>query len=273
MSGDFNGKLNIKGTIEEKKEIIKILNVFEKDNLAQYRKNRDCFYIDMVCLKGLKGKYKKGVYLNQLSAEELGLFLAKAGDEFTVEFSGPWGAFAIPGDFDFFEILADSAPDAYISGKISGFDSSEDVDYEAELKNGVLSLTSCITDDEEFGGELREAYAEYIENELPYSKFCELFKVNESDFNSFEYHDLIIDFADNGFPVSMEFEDFSDYCACSKINKKEYNCVIEELSKTGIEDYSGFCDLKSVELKKTYAQKAVYNPKTKMYDEKWPWLK
>ena len=133
MSADFTTSLRVEGTKEECLEIMKVLYFYANDRQEQYRKKRDCWYLDETFD----------------SPEEEVEECWKSG-EMSLMLSGPYGIMNGPvGDvIDLFERIADVAPSCHFYGSISGWDAGGDQSLDAELKNGLLYLRSSFS---EFG--------------------------------------------------------------------------------------------------------------------------
>lgn len=110
---------------------MKVLYFYANDRQEQYRKNRDCWYLDETFG----------------SPEEEVEECWKSG-EMSLMLSGPYGIMNGPvGDvIDLFERIADAAPSCHFYGSISGWDAGGDQSLDAELKNGLLYLRSSFSE-------------------------------------------------------------------------------------------------------------------------------
>ena len=200
MSADLNTSITMKGTFEELLSMLKVLQQFETEKLQQYRKKKDCGYIDSVNVRGTSGE----ISIFELSEQKLIDFLTGAGNELFVEASGPWGCFCEPGEVGLFEALAEVAPTASFEGNINGFVTGADVNHTGKLIDGKLYLSDYYVADET----LPELYREEVEKKLSHSKFCRLFKVDKEEFDPEYYCDFLMEVSEEGFPNEIDYDTF-----------------------------------------------------------------
>lgn len=126
MSAEFSTYLAVKGTKEECTAILKVLHSYADDRIEQYRKTRDCWYLDgelgEISDKTASALMKKGIM--------------------RVVFGGPYGVMNGPvsEEVDLFERVADAAPECSFEGNISGWDPGAEQGIDAKLENGLLYL-------------------------------------------------------------------------------------------------------------------------------------
>ena len=256
MSADLNTAITVQGTPEELSAILKVLRAYETEKLEQYRAQHNCGYLEDVAASGAGGECSTA----ELTDDEIEAFAAEAGAEITVDAGGPWGAFNFPGDIGLFEAMADAAPTAAFKGQIDGFITGADVSCRAELRDGLLYISEYAIPDEE----IPELYIKDFKKKLPYSKFCKLFKVDKDEFDKDCYEDFILEAGEEGFPDDIEYDTFVDLCYGSEIEEEQFEEAIEKISELALVDFDTFRD--SVD-RNEYAEKHVYDPKTKAYSK------
>ena len=167
--------------------------------------------------------------LKNQSDEETEKFLkaAKGILKLQVEAAGPYGYFFVLSDVGLFEALADAAPGAKFSGRSWGFNTGADLSLDAELIDNKLFLSESNVPNEA----VPEAYYSYVVEKLPFDKFCELFKVDKSEFDEDSYEEFIYDSIYDGAFSDMDHDCFMSYCEASTIEPEEYLQVIKELLK------------------------------------------
>ena len=134
MSAEFNTQIRVKGTRENCEKILVCLRTYTEDRYVQYQIDKNCWYLE-----------------GDLSEDDDEYIVSKKNKcEMELEFGGPYGVWNGPiGDeIDLFERIADVAPNCWLFGSISGWDSGADQSLEAELKDGLLYLRDSY---EEFG--------------------------------------------------------------------------------------------------------------------------
>ena len=261
MSAGIITEIKLKGTTEELFEQIKAIKNYEKSRKKQYEEKQDCSYIENVRINNPFGEE-----LKDFSDDAISRFVASNSEEINVTADGPYGVFDRLSETVLFETISDAAPTAEFAGKSFGYVTGADVELIGQFKewdkpiadwpSKYLALDEYYIEDDA----IPELYAERIKEQLPYSEFCSIFKVDEDEFDKYEYMYFIESaFGEEGFP-DMEYEDFIDCCDASGIEEDEYKKAVERLSNMGILDYDTFSD----DFDYThFLEKMFYNPKTK----------
>ena len=137
MSADFSTELTAWGSKEEYLKILEFFHHYADERQAQYRTNRNCWYLDLW-----------GDKIGEVSEDRLTRFV-KDG-VFSIGFSGPYGIINGPivEVMDLFERLADVVPTCCFEGEISGFDNFGDQEIKVKLENGLLFKKTSWEDSE-----------------------------------------------------------------------------------------------------------------------------
>ena len=261
MSAGIFTEIKLKGASEELFEQIKAVKNYESSKKKQYEESHDCPYIESVVVKNSLDEV-----LTDFSDNAIRVFVEKNLNEILIEAQGPYGIFGRLGETGLFETIADASPEAHFKGKSSGYVTGAEVELTGELKTMDEPIpgwpSNCLVLDEYYitDDALPELYSEKVKEVLPYSEFCSLFKVDEEEFDEYEYNYFIEEaFGEEGFP-DMEYDDFMDCCEACGIDEDEYEKAIEQLSSMGIIDYDTFKE----GFDYTYfLEKTFYNPMTK----------
>ena len=232
MSVCYSTSLTITG---KKKELISVLKY-----LNNYNKNHKKIYFD--CMKAkfeskrLPKSLKNNLFINgsvsSISDEGLEKKLIDLNDmkEYSIYITadGPYGKFATIEEVDFFKDLADISLDITFDGEIVGGESIPEDRLEVKYSNKKL-YSKCFQfcDDDN-----NDVYIEEIEKLLPYNKFCELLKVDKSNFSELDYDYFVLEeIGIQYFPHFYSYNEFIKKCEVSYINKEEYQEAIKEVEK------------------------------------------
>ncbi len=161
--------------------------------------------------------------------------------------------------FAFGAPMADAAPNAWFSCSISGFVGSVDVSHSAELKDGQLNVYASDTDEDP-----SYLYVEDFLNKVSHSEFCELFQVDEEEYDEEVYEEFIFAAANQGVFDDLDMDElfydrFSDlFCEYFEDNEAEAD-VIEsfrnklcDLGVESLEEFMFFTDLSDPAKSYTY---------------------
>ena len=84
-------------------------------------------------------------------------------------------------------------------------------------------------------------YIKKIEKLLPFNKFCELFKIDKSNFSELDYDYFVLkEIGLQYFPYFYSYNDFIKEYEVSNISKEEYQKAIKELERlelTNLEEF------------------------------------
>ena len=228
MSADFGTEITVEGNTEELLAILKVLRMFETEN--------DKVCISLNYINGTNPHILLDEETKEFLDEETEEFLKAAHGKLEVEAAGPYGKFLALSEVGLFEALADTAPGAKFSGRSSGSNTGTNyLSLDAELKDNKLFLSESDVPNDDL---VPEAYFSNVVEKLPYDKFCELFKVDKSEFDEGSYQDFVADIAseygffnnDSEF-FGLDYDDFMSWCEASTIEPEEYLQVIKELLK------------------------------------------
>ena len=231
MSADFNTEITIKATKEDLIKLIKGLYDFTKHS-KKVNKN-DYAYFEWIEVKC------KNLSLDDSKISTIKKFVADCGEEINISAMGPYGYFYELSEVKLFEYLAEVAPRAYFKGSINGFSGSVDQNLQAELKDSRLYIEEYFVDqgDEEGDGEYAQ-YVKFIKRELPYSKFCKLFKINKKEFDEESYNDFINDMMDDSL-LELDYETFSEY-GFGEINEDEFEEAMSKIADLNLITFHEF---------------------------------
>lgn len=166
MSADLSTRIHLKGTSDELLSMLRTLRSFNRGKMCSLGSIRASYRSD--------DRNKKYISDIDMKNSELLEFVSESKNEIYVEARGPYGCFDM-GKIIIFEALADSAPNAYFDGRITGFITGADVGYTATLSDGKMKTSYYeMPDDYLPAYDLDEDDDEYdkAEEEL-YYKLCE----------------------------------------------------------------------------------------------------
>ena len=213
--------------------------------------------------KSLPKEFKKKFYIDDsISDEEIEKKLSKLDDneEYTVyiDADGPYGRFATLEEINLFKEITDISQDITFNGAIVGGEYIPEDRLEVKYSNKKL-YAKCFLYNEDYN----DNYIEEIKKILPYNKFCELFKIDESKFDESDYASFIWDeIGIQHFPYAYDYDSFIENYEASEISKKEYQEAIKEIKKLKLKDVSEFFNKR-----KEYWSLLEYNPVKKEYKE------
>ena len=261
MSASIFTEIKLKATPEELFEQIKAVKNYENSKRKQYEEHHDCPYI-----KNVVAKNSLNQELTDFSDDSIRSFVEKNSSEILIEAQGPYGIFEGLGETGIFEAIADASPEAHFEGRSSGYVTGAEVELTGKLEKMDEPIpgwpANCLVLDEYYitDDALPELYADKVKEVLSYSEFCSIFKVDEEEFDEYEYNYFIEEaFGEEGFP-NMEYDDFMDCCEACGIDEDEYEKAVERLSNMGIIDYYSFKEDFDYSY---FLEKTFYNPITK----------
>lgn len=185
--------------------------------------------------------------LGELSDEELEEYIIEQDNEINLTMVGPYGRYGELSDTRIFEGLADVSPNASFKGELCrGWTPTEYGILSGIFKNKKLNLTHIVT----YG--LLDSYVEYVKSIISIEKFCELFHIDEEDFDIYDYRYFFA----NEYLDDVSLDVFKEYFAYAKIEKAELKQALEILIKSEIEDCSSYIRRKGEEQAETW----VYDP-------------
>ena len=240
MSADFGTEITVEGNAEELFAVLEILRMFTSGKNNGY------------IFGYIFGVRINGTDLENLSGEKTEEFLKAARGKLEVAAEGPFGHFFVLSDVGLFEALADAAPGAKFSGRSWGFNTGADLSLDAELIDNKLFLSESNVPNEA----VPEAYYSYVVEKLPFDKFCELFKVDKSEFDEDSYEEFIYDSIYDGAFSDMDHDCFMSYCEASTIEPEEYLQVMKGLNELQL-DYETFQASFDYD---DYVEKWIYDP-------------
>ena len=242
MTVEFNFELVFKGTVEEIRNIINVVESYNRDSAVR---------LDVVEINNdIKPSVITDEYIEELAAL----------DEIIITASGPYGNYEHLKEVDIFKKIAESAPDAYFEGEIRGGSSYDTQKLTAKLEGKLLKVSITVEDN----SAPENAWCEYFAKKINLKKFKSLFKVDGEDLDKESYIDLIniIAFDYDGLSV-MQYDDFIDCLEsmdletdieedqfCETIDK-----IFNDLEVEDVGDYSGEYDVDKFEY--------TYDPITK----------
>ncbi len=247
----YTTSLRIKG---KKKEFEKIL----KGIIKKYDRGSE-FYFDSpivsFTLDNISKKLVDGFNLYEEKNLEGVLSELKDDKEYFLDFYSErlCGGYDIE-NFKFFETIADISQNVTFYGGINGGELTIDDCIEANFDGKILHINAFL-----YYEDMQYIYNKEFEKQLPYEKFCDLFKVNKKKFTKSDYEDSLNEL--QYMPAGcFTYDDFKDMCEDSDISKDDYYTALESID---IEDQNTF-----FESNKEYWYEIEYNPLTKEYKEK-----
>lgn len=141
MAADFHTSIQMNGTTEQ---ILSMLQVFKSSNPG-----KDTFSFDYVTIKKTKRANSVQILLDNAEADELASFIAAAKNKIYLDAVGPCGQFGLLDEVPVFMCLAEAAPNAAFSGKISGFNPSGDQKMSGTLSEGSLVIKTLLPCEED----------------------------------------------------------------------------------------------------------------------------
>jgi len=152
MSADLITEIQISGTQDEIKAILQVIRYFENEKHEQYKKKRDCAYIERARISS-KGRSS---HIKDMSDNEIKAFIAECGYTVNFEANGPFGVYYMLEEVGLFEAMADAAPTAVFTGTSDGYVTGATVALKGELLNGILHLQNYYEADEEWDEDVLE---------------------------------------------------------------------------------------------------------------------
>ena len=203
MSADLNMSIEMCGSQEELEALLKVLHYYETKKQAQYNASRNCAYITWVEITILGNR----CHLEEKKISELAEMAGS--DKLTATAGGPYGYYATPSEIGLFEDMANAAPNAWFSCGVGGFMGSADVSFDAELKDGLLTVSASEEDE--------DSYAQYVNDfmeKISFSEFCEFFQINEEEYYEEIYEEFLFSAADrHAFDLlSLSQFFYPDFC-------------------------------------------------------------
>lgn len=233
MSADFNTEITIKATKEDLIKLIKGLYDFKKHSKKVNKNNYA--YLEWIVVKC------KNLSLYVGKDSTIKKFVTDCGEEINISASGPYGYFYELSEVKLFEYLAEIAPRAYFKGSINGFSGTADQNLQAELKDSRLYIEKSYLDQgdiEEDGAHAQ--YVRFIKKELPYSKFCKLFKIDKEEFDEDEYNEVIYDMLLAYDSLhELDYETFTEY-DLSDIEEDEFCVAMDKISNLKLLSFDEF---------------------------------
>ena len=181
-------------------------------------------------------KYTEGVkeaYFTDLSFE------SKSEEELAFSAMGPYGKFDGLNDVDVFREMAQAAPMASFEADVQGEDSYTQSELHCRLKDGLLTIDTCVNDTEDDD----RGYLEYVTEKMPYEQFIDLYGIEPDSLPEDEYEDLINDLVmdygeeENG-PFDLDYDALKDlldqYGAEMTLDEETYEIIRDKVGKLGI---------------------------------------
>jgi hypothetical protein len=253
MSSRIYTELTIKGTPKQLFKMLKAIQEFEETSNEKYLANHDCGYIENAQVVFDSELY----HLHDLSDEDLEEFLQKT-KQVPLDISGPFGKYSNLAEVNLFNIIAEAAPQATMTG--ASYDDTDFIDavLRAEQHDGKLHL-------ENYQCTVEDVYLDYmkaITDKLSYNSFRKDFQLEKRDFSFRDYQDFIDAFIGSGqFPDLMPYEEFLDECPGCQISEQEFDSIIENIKDLDLPNLDVFKEKN----KKNYTAHFCYDPFTKEY--------
>ena len=246
MSADINMNIRIKKNDDK----VIILNVIKK--LKEFtKKGEKHFQIDSVVIKEDK-KNASELRLENASEEDLDAYINNIKKDICINGMGPYGNYESLLSTNIFQSLANVNCGVEFEGSFSGFNNGGNISLDADMHDGMLHLIEYFELDED-----HDKYINFFEEVLDFSKFCDLFEINEDDYDIEDYEDFLPDFLErlSSYP-SMDLEEFLEYFDTS-INEDKYEKILEELSMFDIASFETYNEYYNLNALISYY---VYNP-------------
>ena len=152
-AADFHTVADIQGTTEEVFAILKVMRTYATEKREQYREKRNCPYFTYM---NISGTNESGVHksLLDLSDDDLKDLIESKKNAVLVEAGGPYGVFNSLRHLTVFHEMAEIAPNATMSGSMSGFGPGGSNVAAFMLKDQRLyckyATSECFEDDEDW---------------------------------------------------------------------------------------------------------------------------
>lgn len=205
--------INIKGTKEEKLKLIDLL----KNNKHTGSTTIDYKFIDII------------------HEEELNKLLEESIDGLKVFSEIRRNLPEDLSEIKLFEDIATLVPNTTFEGKIEGERYGTRIYFDAKYKDNNLHQTyfESVQCDNEV-----DAYVEYLHKEMPFSKFCKIFKLDEEETDEEAYEEFLME----GYIDSIKYDDFLYSFEDAETSEEEFQKGMDKLIELGIQDYETYSD-------------------------------
>lgn len=200
--------------------------------------------------------------LDELSEENLSLFLQAHKSPLKIKTLGPFGHYFRLNEVGMFRKMAQEAPEAFLEADIMGAMGSVEQSLHCVLRGGHLRIETTYDD----GEGAPEAYMAYLKKVLPYEKFIRLFGVDgeffdEDAFEEFVEDNLLWDEVDL---TELDFEDFEDLIdAPLSLSEEGFALAQKTLQQEGLLSFELFRSDCGDEFVQT--ERLIYDPIEKSY--------
>ena len=230
----FNTNIRIKGTTDDKINLLKILKEYEIGN-------KEVKFPDFK-LK-ISAKQAK---LSELDEAGLSDFVSDSGELKASTVWGPYGRYVELNDIDIFREMSEAAPDAFFEADITGCTDYTEQSLKAVLMNRRLKITQTYEENDD----VSEAYLEYITQKISYRDFLKIFKLSSDDLDEDLYKDIMNDIAtetwDEESLFDIEYDDFigtlEAFDVETELEEEDYVAAIEKIRELNIESGGSFAD-------------------------------
>lgn len=230
----FNTNIRIKGTIDDKINLLKVLKEYEIGN-------KEVKFPDFK-LK-ISAKQAK---LSELDEAGIRDYVSDDGELKASTVWGPYGRYVELNDINIFREMSEVAPDAFFEAEITGCTDYTEQSLKAVLMNRRLKITQTYEENDE----VPEAYLEYIIEKLPYRDFLKFFKLSSDDLDEDLYEDMMNDIAtetwDEESLFDMEYDDFigtlEAFDVETELEKEDYDAAVEAIRELNIESGKSFAE-------------------------------
>lgn len=230
----FNTKIWIKGTSDDKVNLLKVLKKYVTGNT-------EVKFPDFQ-LK-ISAKQAK---LSELDEAGLRDFVRNDGELKVSTVWGPYGRYVKLNDIDIFREMSEAAPDAFFDAEIAGCTDYTEQSLKAVLKNRKLKIISTYEENDE----VSKAYLEYVTEKLPYRDFMRIFKLSSDDLDEDLYEDIMNDIAtvtwDEELLFDMEYDDYigtlEAFDVETELDEEDYDAAIEKIRELYIESGRAFAE-------------------------------
>lgn len=240
MTVEFNFELVFKGTKDEIKNMVGVINSYNRDSDIR---------LEFVHIND------KMVASSDMTDEYIESLVSL--DNITITASGPYGRFDQLKEVDIFQKIAECAPNAEFDGEIRGGTSYDTQTLIAKLESKLLKISISVEDN----SAQSDAWCEYFVKNITLKKFKSLFKVSGEDFDKESYIDLMSQIANDYDGLGeMQYDDFVECLESmdleTKMDEEKFDEVMDKIfNDLEIEDacdYSGGWESDDIEF--------VYDP-------------
>lgn len=252
MSADINTYITIDKK-NKKDSFVKVLKY-----IKSLEDSNNDFHLDFVQIKE-DGKNTDSKVLRDMNDSNIEEFVSKLKKDLIIDAGGPYGRYLSILETGIFQGIADVDFGLLFRGNSSGFNTGGDISLDANMHDGLLHFIEYFETDDD-----HDEHISFVKNILDFSTFCNLFEIDEEEYDESDYENFLPDYLAELTSLSgMELDEFLDYFE-TNIDEEKYNEINETLSMLDVMYFDTFNNNYNVKASINYIR---YNPETKKTED------